>query len=149
MSTLADPNVKSRCCERIATIDPNARPKWGRMTASQMICHLNDSFRVATGEKYASPATNVLQRTIIKWIALRAPMRWPSGVPTRPEIEQGQGGTPPAEWAHDVAELRGLIVAFADRTSFAAHPMFGKMSRRDWMAWGYRHVDHHLRQFGV
>jgi hypothetical protein len=114
-----------------------------------MICHLNDSFRVATGEKYASPATNFFQRTIVKWIALRAPVPWPSGVPTRPEIEQGRGGTPPLEWARDCAELRALILTFPDRTSFAAHPIFGSLSRRDWIVWGYRHVDHHLRQFGV
>jgi hypothetical protein len=39
--------------------------------------------------------------------------------------------------------------AFADRTTFGLHPAFGKMDQRDWLAWGYRHVDHHLRQFGV
>jgi hypothetical protein len=27
--------------------------------------------------------------------------------------------------------------------------LFGEMSRSDWLAWGYRHVDHHMRQFGV
>jgi hypothetical protein len=29
------------------------------------------------------------------------------------------------------------------------HPIFGKLSQGDWLTWGYRHVDHHLRQFGV
>ena len=29
------------------------------------------------------------------------------------------------------------------------HPLFDEMSERDWMRWGYLHVDHHLRQFGV
>jgi hypothetical protein len=29
------------------------------------------------------------------------------------------------------------------------HPLFDAMSERDWMRWGYLHVDHHLRQFGV
>jgi hypothetical protein len=149
MSTLADPNTQSSCCERIARIDPLAAPKWGRMTAHQMICHLNDSFRVATGEKYASPATNVLQRTVVKWIALRTPMKWPQGVPTRPELEPGLGGTPPADWESDRAKLYVLIAAFRDRTEFAAHPMFGRLSQPDWMVWAYRHLDHHLRQFGV
>jgi hypothetical protein len=149
MSTLADPNIQASCCERVGRVEPCSVPRWGRMNAHQMVCHLNDSFRVATGEKYASPATNLLQRTLVKWIALHTPVKWPPGVPTRPELQQGQGGTPPSDWERDSADLRRLIVAFADRTEFAAHPIFGTMSRPDWMIWGYRHVDHHLRQFGV
>jgi hypothetical protein len=114
-----------------------------------MICHLNDSFRVGMGEKYASPDTNVLKRTLFKWIALRTPLKWPPGVPTRPEIEQGSGGTPPSEWQHDRADLLALIDAFAARQTFGVHPAFGAMSQRDWLVWGYRHIDHHLRQFGL
>ena len=149
MSTLADPKVRAACRERVQRLDPNAVAKWGRMTARQMVCHLNDSFRVGMGEKYASPATSVLQRTLVKWVAIRAPMPWPHGVPTRPEIEQGVGGTPPAEWERDRAELLGLIDAFAKHQTFGFHPAFGKMSQSDWLRWGYRHVDHHLRQFGA
>src|SRR5271155_2729688 len=98
MSTLADPKVRAACRDRIQRLQPNASAKWGRMTAGQMVCHLNDSFRVGMGEKYASPATSLVQRTFIKWVAL-----WTPGVPTRPEIEQGRGGTPPAEWKNDCA----------------------------------------------
>src|SRR5579862_4041577 len=109
MSTLADPAARAACRERIQRLVPTAPAKWGRMTAPQMICHLNDSFRVALGEKYASPAGSFLQRTFIKWVALRTPVRWPPGVPTRPEIEQGRGGTPPVDWASDCSDLLGLI----------------------------------------
>ena len=149
MSTLAGPRVRAACRERIQRLDPNASPKWGRMTARQMVCHLNDSFRVGMGEKYASPSTSLLQTTLIKWIALRAPLRWPPGVPTRPEIEQGRGGTPPAEWENDRNELLGLLESFVGRRTFGAHLVFGPMSRCEWLTCGYRHVDHHLRQFGV
>jgi hypothetical protein len=141
--------VRAACRERIERLNPSASPKWGRMTARQMVCHLNDSFRVGMGEKYASPASSLLQRTVIKWVAIRAPLKWPPGVPTRPEIEQGVGGTPPGEWDRDCAELLGLIDAFADRQTFGEHPVFGTMKQRDWLTWGYRHLDHHLRQFGV
>ena len=119
------------------------------MTAHQMVCHLNDAFRVGAGEMYASPATNLFQRTVAKWIALRTAVPWPHGLPTRPEIEQGRGGTPPSDWAHDRAKLSASIIAFGGRQAFGVHPFFGTMAQRDWHAWGYRHVDHHLRQFGV
>ncbi len=119
------------------------------MNAHQMICHLNDSFRVGTGEKYASPAMNVLTRTAVRWIALRTPLPWAHNLPTRPEIAQGRGGTAPADWDRDCSELREFIVSFSEREQFGVHPIFGAMSKSDWLIWGYRHVDHHLRQFGV
>ena len=40
------------------------------MSAHQMVCHLDDSYKVGLGEKYASPATGYLQRTLLKWLAL-------------------------------------------------------------------------------
>lgn len=149
MSTLADPAVRELCCARLARIDPLVRPRWGRMTAPQMVCHLNDSFAVAAGAKYASPATGLVQRTVIKWIALHTPVPWARGLPTRPEVEAGRGGTPPTEWDRDCGDLRARIAEFAALQRFGEHPLFGKMSRTDWLIWGYRHVDHHFRQFGV
>ena len=149
MSTLAEPAVLALCRRRIERLTRDTGAKWGRMTAPQMICHLSDSFRACTGEKYASPATGILQRTVLKWVALRTPLKWPPGVETRPEIEQGRGGTPPADWETDRADLIKVMEAFANRRTFGEHPAFGKMSQRDWLIWGYRHVDHHLRQFGV
>jgi hypothetical protein len=149
MGTLADPIIRGNCRERIERLRPEMKPKWGRMTAPQMICHLNDSFRVANGERYASPQTNLLQRTFIKWVAFRTQVRWPQGSPTRPEVEQGLGGTPPGNWDQDRADLLGLIHTFADRQTYGSHPIFGALSREEWLIWGYRHTDHHLRQFGV
>ena len=149
MSTLADPAVRSDCKRRIACLAADTTPQWGRMTARQMVCHLNDSFQVAMGRRYASPATNVLQRTLVKWIALHVPVPWPHDVPTRPEVEQGVGGTPPGIWEEDRERLIGLLDEFAAWSAFAPHPIFETMSASEWLIWGYKHVDHHLRQFGI
>src|SRR5579872_14484 len=141
MSTLANPEFRTTCCTRLKRLQPDASRKWGRMTPHQMVCHLNDSFGVAAGTRYASPATSFLHRSVVKWVALRTPFPWPHGVPTRPEIDQGQGGTPPSDWERDRAELLRWINEFGDLQTFGAHPIFGPMTRRDWLAWGYRHVD--------
>jgi len=114
-----------------------------------MICHLADAFRVASGIKQARPVANPFARTFIRWVALHTPMPWPHGVPTVPEVEQGKGGTPPGDWQRDCAELQTLIHQFAERDKFGAHPIWGELGRREWLVWGYRHTDHHLRQFGV
>ena len=104
------------------------------------------------GEKYASPSGNIVHRTLVKWIALRVPLTWPKGVKTRPEMDQEMGGTRPAEFLEDVKELRKIIYRFTDRErdfQWSPHPVFGEMSEEEWQRWGYLHVDHHLRQFGM
>jgi hypothetical protein len=120
------------------------------MSVHQMICHLNDSYKLALGKKTASPATSLMQRTLVKYLALRAPMQWPKGVPTRPEMEQGKGGSAPVEFAPDLASLVATFDRFCGDlpVPLVHHPNFGRMTTSDWMRWGYLHADHHLRQFG-
>lgn len=148
--TLADLNCRAAFRERLARLTPQAQPLWGRMTAHQMVCHLNDSFRAVTGELKVSPAITILSSTVVRWVALHTPLPWPKGVTTRPEIDQvAGGGTAPEEWHADTGKLRGWIENFFDSPRFWIHPIFGPLSRREWGIWGYRHVDHHFRQFGV
>jgi hypothetical protein len=149
MRLLSDLAVRSSCIDRAATLRPTLAARWGRMSAHQMVCHLNDSFEAAAGIRHASPASGIFQRTVMKWGALRLPIPWPKGVPTRPEIEQGRGGTPPTVWETDSAALGQWINRFPTREKFAHHPVFGALTYEEWMIWGFRHVDHHLRQFGV
>jgi hypothetical protein len=150
MQTLGSKADRDSIAKRISSLMPEDGRRWGKMSVDQMVCHLRDSYLIALGEKYVSPATSLLRRTIMKWFALRGPARWPRGVPTRPEIEQGIGGTAPIEFERD----RALLVVIFDRfcepaANFApAHPFFGPMGRADWLRWGYLHADHHLRQFG-
>ena len=120
------------------------------MSVHQMVCHLDDAYKVALGEKNASMATGLLQRTLLKRLALYAPVRWSRGFPTRPEIEQGKGGSLPHNFPQDLSSLLSTLDRFCDtwpRPS-VPHPVFGKMTPEDWMRWGYLHADHHLRQFG-
>lgn len=152
VKTLARPRDKAELLLRVRKVRPESQGRWGRMSAHQMICHLCDSFRIVTGDRSVSFASGVMQRTIVKWIALYAPLPWPAGIPTVPEIDQEMGGTGPVDFAEDVAQLEALLESVAARTSTAdwrAHPIFGRMSETAWLRWAYLHVDHHLRQFGV
>jgi len=152
MKTLARPRDKAEILLRLKALHPESPRRWGRMSAHQMICHLNDSFRMAMGQKAVSPATSLLQRTLVKWIALYLPLRWPAGIPTRPEIDQECGGTRPADFAADVAQLEALtamVTAPARSFQWQSHPVFGPLSDATWLRWSYVHMDHHLRQFGA
>jgi hypothetical protein len=153
MKTLAQPDHKSEIAARLATLRADSARRWGRMSAHQAVCHLSDSFRAVIGRRPVKPRTSLLQRTIVKWAALYLPLRWPAGVPTTPELDQlCGGGTSPAEFAADVADLAALVeLVTAEPKTFEwqRHPTFGAMSNAEWMRWGYLHMDHHLRQFGA
>jgi Protein of unknown function (DUF1569) len=152
VKTLADPLDKQYVLARLAKVQPDSRALWGRMSAHQMLCHLSDSFLAVMGEKKVSPATGILQRSVVKWVALYAPMPWPKGLPTRPEMDQFAGGTAPSDFETDKEALLALIERFTNSNrdfQWSQHPIFGKMPDPDWFRWGYLHIDHHLRQFGV
>jgi hypothetical protein len=152
MKTLGQQPTTDEILRRLRQLRPDSPRRWGRMTAHQMVCHLSDCFRMTTGEKRVSDATGVFQRTVVKWIALYIPAPWPAGILTRPEIDQHVGGTSPVDFSADVAELEALTELFIARdpdSNWPPHPIFGRMSRTAWLRWGYRHMDHHLRQFGV
>ena len=152
MKSLADPATRQSVLHRIARLEPGAKARWGRMSAHQMLCHLTDSYHAALGERQVSPATGWMRWTPIKWIALYAPRRWPKDMPTRPEVEQGVGGTPPGDFELDRASLVSVIERFAGpgrAFPWHPHPTFGDMRDTEWLRWGYLHADHHLRQFGV
>jgi hypothetical protein len=152
MKSLGEPATRQSVLQRIARLEPGAKPRWGRMSAHQMLCHLTDSFHAALGEKQVSPATGLVQRTLIKWIALYVPIPWPKGLPTRPEVAQGAGGTPPLGFEQDRAGLVSVIERFASPgRAFGGrrHPTLGGLRDSQWLRWGYLHADHHLRQFGV
>src|SRR5262245_51363836 len=151
MTTLARPRDMADIMTRLRTVHPDRAPRWGRMSAHQMICHVSDSLRMAMGERPVSCATGPGQRTIVKWVALYFPIRWPAGIATRPEIDQHMGGTKPLDFIRDLAQLESLLerVATQHTASWPAHPIFGRMSQQAWLRWAYLHTDHHLRQFGA
>jgi hypothetical protein len=150
MKTLSSPADKQSILQRLAKLRSDSPRAWGRMSAHQMICHLNDSYRVALGEKQAAPKDNLFTRTVMKWGALSLPIPWPHGINTTPELDQLVGGTPPVDFEKDQQELVSLTERFIGKPAglaSAKHPTFGRMTVEQWTHWAYLHMDHHLRQF--
>lgn len=141
---------KEEVLRRLAELRPDSTRQWGKMSCHQMVVHLSDSFLLPLGEKQVSRASVPVPRRVFKWVALYAPMKWPHGIATRPEMEQGVGGTAPVEFSADREKLVRLIERLcATKVQGAVHPMFDAMSEEDWKRWGYLHCDHHFRQFGA
>ena len=148
--SLADPANVDEIMARVERLEPTSARQWGTLLPNEMLCHLADSFRTTLGERPATSAETWLQRTVVKWIALHTSLPWPQGVPTRPEVDPRRGGTKPGEFERDRRAVVDLIRRFvAPDARYARHPMFGAMTRSEWLLWAYGHLDHHLRQFGV
>jgi hypothetical protein len=47
MKTLANAEEKQEIVRRLGTITPASQRRWGKMTVAEMVCHLNDAFRVS------------------------------------------------------------------------------------------------------
>jgi hypothetical protein len=152
LKSIDQPVVKREIVERIARLRPDLERRWGRMTARQMVCHLNDAFLGVMGERAVPIDPDFRWRGLIKWCALYLPARWPQGFPTRPEIDQEFDGTVPGDFEADRQTLLALVERFTRlprEFEFKPHPMFREMTERQWMRWGWLHTDHHLRQFGM
>ncbi|MGH7541871.1 MAG: hypothetical protein ACRELC_12810, partial [Gemmatimonadota bacterium] len=126
MKTLARDRDRTETLRRLREVRSDSAARWGRMSAHEMVCHLGDAFRMATGERPVSHATGPLRRTIVKWIALYAPVPWLHGIRTRPEIDQKVDGTRPLDFAADVARLEALVERAATRAGeidWPTHPI--------------------------
>ncbi len=135
---------------RLTTLQPTSGRRWGVMTPHEMLCHLGDSFSAVLGDRSVPPADTWLSRNVVKWVALHTPLPWPPGVPTRPEVDPKKLGTKPVEFENDRRKVVDLLRRLASPDArYGRHPTFGAMRRDEWLLWGYGHVDHHLRQFGV
>ena len=136
---------------RLDGLSADARPQWGTLTAGDLLCHLADPVRVALGEKHAArlPGPFGLPGLahLIVWI-----LPWPKGAPTAPEFLPQAGMTPATGFDSDKQVLLAVLRRFGDSPPdrvFAPSPVFGRLSRRAWGRLMWRHLDHHLTQFGL
>ena len=121
---------------------------WGEMSVGEMVRHVREAYVLGAGGKAADEVKIALPRPVMKWLALRAPMKWPRSVPTVPELKRERLPVP-GDFEEEVAGAVAAMEKFAAfRDNRVRHPIFGKMEPGDWMRWGYLHADHHLRQFG-
>ena len=96
-------------------------------------------------------ASTFMSRTVVKQLVLYV-LPIPKEIKTSAELDQQQDGRKPLGFETDKAN----VVECIDRLGTLAkdhpcleHPFFGKMSASQWSRIGYKHIDHHLRQFGV
>jgi hypothetical protein len=134
--------------DRLNRLTPDARARWGRMTAHRMVCHLSDSVRVSTGEVPAQFHKTPLAMPLVRWL-LAYVIPFPKGrAETAPEMLATQPSAWPADLSAACEQLRAAA-ARGPHGAWARHPAFGDMPGELQGVFIYKHFDHHLRQFGV
>ena len=145
---------EKKCAEIVARINrltPESNAAWGKMNVGEMLCHCADGIKMATGEREVADKSNFLFRTIVKPLIIYV-LPMPKSAPTADEINPAKSGTKPSEFEADRRALLDAIENFCSQPknfSWANHAAFGKMSRRQWGLIAHKHIDHHLKQFGV
>lgn len=146
MNSVKDSTVRESLLARLTHLTPERRGQWGSMTAHGMVCHLSDQMRVALNDVACKRRDNLLSRTVAHWLVIHTPLPTPRGrIQTAPEMQQ----TPPGDWATDLAACGELLRAVGNREATGIHPAFGPLSDREWGLLVWKHMDHHLKQFGV
>lgn len=150
--TILDGKTVAELTGRLQRLRVDSRAEWGRMNAHQMVCHLNDTMKLAFGERTVEGAKPIRGANVFRWIAFRVPVPWPKDYPTRPEFDQMVGGTRPVDFGLDTAALVSGLERFVREPrdfQFGRHPVFGELTQWEWKRWAYLHTDHHFRQFGL
>jgi hypothetical protein len=152
VKTVASPSVVLELTERLGRLRIDSRRRWGTLTPHEMLCHLGDATDMVLRIRPRPAPIPVRRKTLVKLLAIWAPLPWPRGFPTNPFVNPKVGGTRPSDFERDrarvLAGIEGIAAASQD-TLEQMHGNFGTMSVRDWQRWAYRHTNHHLRQFGV
>lgn len=153
MKHLFESDCYTELSGRIGRLHAETPARWGRMNASMMVCHCADPLREALGLRPTKDMSGTFSRSIAKWISFYILRKWPEGqLPTSPEYDQSKQGTSPTDFEKDKAQLLKLMENVYLQPAwyrYHPHPYFGKLTRKELGILIYKHLDHHLRQFGV
>lgn len=148
MRSILKEGDRAEIIDRVRSLSASSSGRWGSMSVSDMLRHLNLSARMALGELTVPSANKrAFQMFPLKHLILYV-LPFPKGAPTAPELK-------PADVV-SLEEERTAFLGLLDRLgtgpsdgSGPAHPLFGPMTWREWGVATYKHADHHLRQFGA
>ena len=145
--SLLDARCRQELVNRLDRLTPESTARWGKMTALQMLAHLADWMLMAKGDLDAAPRKSVLRFPLIKQLAVYW-LPFPRNVQTSPELLSRK----PSDWTAERAAVRRHVQSFENldpNLPWPHHPVFGKLTPAAWCVFAYRHMDHHLRQFGI
>jgi len=149
MPSLFEPAAKQSTLERLTALSPGAARQWGKMDAAQMMAHCSVALEAGTGDKPLKQA--LIGKIFAPFVRSSFLSDKPFGKnsPTDPTFIVRDA----RDFAGEKERLAGLVARFCERGPAEAgrntHSFLGKISGDDWGVVMYKHLDHHLRQFGA
>ncbi len=149
MKTLFDKDTYNEINQRLNTLTPQTEHRWGKMDVAQMMAHCKEAFKVPLSDKkYPRIFIGLLLGWMMK-AKLYNESPWGKNLPTAPNFlikDQRDFNT-------EKNELSELITKFntagPGNVGKFPHPFFGTLTQEQWGKSMYKHLDHHLMQFGA
>lgn len=149
MKNLFDKETYNEICNRMNNLSSGSQRQWGKMNAAQMLAHCKEAFKVPLSDK---KMPRMFIGLLIGWAfkkKLYNEEPWKKNLPTAPNfiIKDDR------DFEKEKQELMSMIIAFHNggpgKVGQFPHPMFGSFTPEQWGQSMYKHLDHHLTQFGV
>jgi hypothetical protein len=150
MRNLYEPASLLELQQRLARLGPDSTRQWGTMSPAQALAHCSRSMETALGDtKLPRMFIGRIIGRAVKSMALGNDKPLQRNSPTAPAFVVRE--------EPDLATERARLSALIDRFSTGGpqgctthpHTFFGPMTPDEWAILTYKHLDHHLRQFGV
>ena len=150
MPSLYDPKSVQEIHERLGRLQAGAQRQWGTMTASQGLAHCAHAMRLALGDtRLPRLFLGRLIGRFIKNLAIHNDRPLRRNTPTDPNFLVKDDP--------DFEANRTALMELLDRFHAVGpagctphpHSFFGKLTPEEWSILQYKHLDHHLRQFGA
>lgn len=135
---------------RLDKLNEESQPQWGTMNVSQMLRHCQWPLEVAMGKKELNANVGFIKKLVFKLFksSMYNDKLWKPGIPTATEYVVKRNH----DFNGEKSKLETLIKEFKTlehKTDWVDHVFFGKLTPEQWGKSQYKHLDHHLRQFGV
>lgn len=135
---------------RINRLSPSSKGLWGKMSVSQMLAHCNVTYEMVYEDKHPRP--NPLLKLVLKLLVKNKVV---SETPYKKN-----GPTAPAFKVKDDKDFekeKERLIAHIEKTQGLGEGhfdgkeshSFGRLTKTEWNNMFYKHLDHHLTQFGV
>jgi hypothetical protein len=150
MDTLFDASARDGILRRIDALRPDAPRGWGKMDAAQMLSHCALGMEAATGDAVLhSNFAAKLIGPLFKGLML-GPKPFSKNSPTHPLLVLDKT---PCDFAKEKTRLVAVVRKFHDAGPASAakykHAFVQKLTGDEWGVLQWKHLDHHLRQFGA
>jgi hypothetical protein len=136
---------------RLNKLTANSAPQWGKMNAAKMLAHCNVSYDMAyEPEKFPRP--NFMLRLMLKAFVKKKVVSdepYAKKSPTAPAFIINDTRDFELEKGKLIANIRKTQALGAQHFEGKESVSFGALTSNEWNTMFYKHLDHHLSQFGV